>query len=134
MVAQNSKISRGAINGKVINIDTVGWTNGCVDLLYQGEGYPEQAYNNTYGLQLISKHDYDQAMSNITKPNGLFDLTAECRKLEQQLDPQQFGNVDIVNQACSKADSFAIANVLASYVASSVSTDQSHMFESSQSS
>jgi carboxypeptidase D len=106
-----------------VNIAALGIVDGCTDMYTQVKGYPHQAYNNTYGLQLISKDDYDYAIANITEPDGLFSLTAECRRLEQQLDPQQFGNVDAVNQACHTADSFAIANVLSSYLKSGVSFD-----------
>jgi hypothetical protein len=108
-----------------INIATLGIVNGCVDMYAQAQGYPHQAYNNTYDLHTISEEDYDQAMTNITKPNGLFDLTAECRRLEQQLDPQQFGNIDVVNQACLNADNFATTNLLGSYGASQVNGTRS---------
>ena len=38
-VVQNAKIASGKIDGVVINVDTIGLLNGCIDLLYQAEAY-----------------------------------------------------------------------------------------------
>lgn len=41
---QNDKIKSGKLQGaSVLPVDTIGFTNGFVDLLYQGEFYPEYA-------------------------------------------------------------------------------------------
>lgn len=37
ILKQNERIARGELAGKPIQLDTVGWTNGCVDQLVQAE-------------------------------------------------------------------------------------------------
>jgi len=42
-VAQNNKVAAGQIEGIELPLDTVGFTNGFIDALYQAEWYPEFA-------------------------------------------------------------------------------------------
>lgn len=50
---QNEKIKRLDVRGIRLDIDTAIVTNGCIDMLYQTEWYPQLAYNNTYDIQVI---------------------------------------------------------------------------------
>ncbi|EGX93182.1 carboxypeptidase S1, putative [Cordyceps militaris CM01] len=118
-VRQNARIRRGALNGTVIPIDAVGWTNGCVDMLYQGEWFPAQAYNNTYGLQVITKAAYEAALQNFTKPGGCRDQISECRRLGDLYDPDQRNTNANVTAACVGATLYCFGHVLGAYEAAS---------------
>lgn len=100
---QNKKIQHGRIDGKVLPLDQIGITNGCIDLKYQMEWYPQMAYNNTYDLQVINETVYEAALRNYNKPRGCKNLIEQCRFLGDQYDPQQLGMNDTVNAACLKA-------------------------------
>lgn len=72
-------------------------------MLLQTFAYPEFAYNNTYGIQLISKEVYEQAMHDLHIPGGCLDQQRECHRIETELDPLDFGNIEKVNQVCLAA-------------------------------
>ncbi|OAQ99877.1 hypothetical protein LLEC1_03659 [Akanthomyces lecanii] len=116
---QNTKIRQGTLNGNIIPIDTVGWTNGCVDMLYQGEWFPEQAYNNTYGLQVITKDEYEEALQNFTKSGGCRDQITECRRLGNLYDPNQLNINSNVTDACLGATLYCFGYVTGAYEAAS---------------
>lgn len=119
MMEQNSKIRQGSLNASIIPVETVGWTNGCVDMLYQGEWFPEQAYNNTYGLQVITKEVYEEALQNFTMPGGCRDQITECRRLGDLYDPDQVNSNANVTEACVGATVYCFAYVLGAYEAAS---------------
>ncbi|KAM3564553.1 hypothetical protein ARSEF4850_001799 [Beauveria asiatica] len=120
---QNTKIRQGALNGTIIPIDAVGWTNGCVDMLYQGEWFPEQAYNNTYGLQVITKDAYEEALHNFTKPGGCRDQIIECRRLGNLYDPDHLNTNSNVTDACVGATVYCFGYVTGAYEAASNRSD-----------
>lgn len=66
----------------------------------QAFAYPEFLYNNTYGIQAITEEEYTKMMHAMFKPGGCVDQYQECHRLEEELDPDAFGNVDYVNQVC----------------------------------
>ncbi|KAB8230790.1 Alpha/Beta hydrolase protein [Aspergillus alliaceus] len=101
-----------------INIKTLTIHNGCTDIITQGTFYPEFAYKNTYGVQAITKEQYEDAKWNLTKPGGCMDMARQCQNLERKLDPDNFGNNAEVNALCFAADEYCYANVLAVYAAS----------------
>lgn len=68
---QNVKIADGQLEGTIVEVDTIGYTNGCTDMLYQGEFYPQSAYNNTYDLQVVPKHVYEQMSGDWPKCSKL---------------------------------------------------------------
>ncbi|OKL57635.1 hypothetical protein UA08_07173 [Talaromyces atroroseus] len=112
--AQNDKIKADQAMGRVlspspIRVDSLNIHNGCSDLYTQASFYPEIAYNNTYSLQVIDQQQYESAKTNLTKPDGCFDLAAQCRRLAQELDPYNLGNNVEVNTACSAADTYCYA-------------------------
>ncbi len=93
-------------------MDTLGITDGCVDILISTPSYPDYAHNNTYGLQLFSDAVSEGTTQNFTKPSGCRDLIKECRALGEQGDPEWIGNNNTVNQACTLATQYCYAYVI----------------------
>lgn len=93
-------------------MDTLGITNGCVDLLISTPSYLAYAHNNTYGVQLLSDAMYKETTHNFTNPGGCRDLIRECRALGEQGDPAWIGNNDTVNQACTLATQYCYTYVI----------------------
>ena len=82
-------------------------------MLSQGSFYPEQAFNNTYGIQAIIEDEYEASKLAYTQePGGCRSLTEACRALATELDPDNFGNVPAVNEACIAADDECANSVL----------------------
>ena len=94
------------MNGAIpIHIATIGLINGCTDMLSQGAFYPEQAFNNTYDIQAITPDEYEASkLAYSQEPGGCRSLTETCRALAAELDPNNYGNVPLVNEACIAAD------------------------------
>jgi hypothetical protein len=94
------------MNGAIpIHIETIGLINGCTDILSSGAFYPEQAYNNTYGIQAITEDVYEASkLDYYQEPGGCRSLTETCRALATEYDPNNYGNVPLVNEACILAD------------------------------
>lgn len=97
-----------------IPIDTVGLVNACIDNI-QIESYPSFAYNNTYGIQAINSSYYTSALAAIPTCRN---LSATCIALADEKDPQGFGNVPDVNQACLAAYEYCFTNLHDGYNAS----------------
>jgi carboxypeptidase C (cathepsin A) len=104
---QNEKIRKGQMKDtatqQLLNLDTLGIINGCVDVISMQQAYPHMAYNNTYGLQAINKTLYQEAASRWEGPDGCLNLTLQCRSLAAQLDPSNQGGDPSVNAACIEA-------------------------------
>ncbi|KAM0453014.1 hypothetical protein ACHAPV_009256 [Trichoderma viride] len=80
-------------------------------------GYPNQAYNNTYGIEAYGKNLYDQVIGNITAPEvGCYDLADQCRTAAKELDPTSQGNNLKVNAVCQAAAAVCINIVLGTYI------------------
>jgi carboxypeptidase D len=103
MQKQNEKIKNGDISGTIIGIDNIGITNGCIDMLYQAEWYPQMAYNNTYGFQAIPKRVYEKALKIWSKKDGCRDSIKQCRTLAEAYDPHDYANNATVNDVCNEA-------------------------------
>ncbi|KAK0777444.1 hypothetical protein LTR59_013859 [Friedmanniomyces endolithicus] len=102
-VSQNEKIQNGQLNGSAaveLPVDTIGFANGCTDLLYQLEYYPQMAYNNTYGLQVINETVYEMAMAAVP---ACLQLVRDCRSLSEEYDPDQSAFNETVNAVCTNA-------------------------------
>ncbi|KAA8647637.1 hypothetical protein EYZ11_013058 [Aspergillus tanneri] len=116
---QNEKIDNGTIDADLgahyIHLDTLGIINGCIDLLIQSPGYPQIAYNNTYGIEAINRTVYEAAMDAWSRPGGCKDLITECRRLAKEGDPEMYGNNATVNAACSKANDYCSDQVEGPY-------------------
>lgn len=117
---QNKRIQAGELDAQQIHVDTLGIHNGCSDVITQGSFYPEFAYRNTYGLEVISEQVYEDSKHNFTKPGGCLDLALKCKDLEDKLDPTNQGNNAHVNDVCILANGYCYANVLGGYIASGV--------------
>ncbi|KAB5572313.1 Alpha/Beta hydrolase protein [Coniochaeta sp. 2T2.1] len=119
---QNEKIASGALpdsKAKPLQLGTIGINNGCFDAVSQGPSYPEFAYNNSYGIQVISKEVYDEAKHNITKPGGCLDTVDMCRALANAGDLQGLGTNQTVNQVCQAATLLCFIQVQGAYNANS---------------
>lgn len=94
-------------------IDTVGITNGCIDVETSILGYPSYAYNNTYGVRFASEEQYNQVLSNYTMPGGCHDLIKACRAAGNEYDPMYTASNASVNELCMEAFGFCAENVIA---------------------
>ncbi|KAK1140985.1 hypothetical protein N8T08_009731 [Aspergillus melleus] len=118
ILEQNKRIQAGEISAQQIHVDTLGIHNGCSDVATQGSFYPEFAYRNTYGVEVITKDVYEASKHNFTKPGGCLDLAMQCRELGDKLDPLNLGDNAQVNELCVLANEYCYVNVLGGYVAS----------------
>jgi len=91
------------LKAKNMKVDTLGITNGCIDIEEALSGFPEYAWNNTYGVHFLSEAQYHAAMDNITSPGGVLDLIKACRSVGLAGDPTFIGNNQTVNEACMLA-------------------------------
>jgi carboxypeptidase C (cathepsin A) len=114
---QNDKIASGYLPGSAVelHIDTVGFINPCIDIDTQMIYYPEFAYNNTYGLGLITEEEYKSAIE--ASPTCL-KMTATCRALAAEKDPLGVGNQPDVNKACVGAFQYCFSNMHSAFTAS----------------
>ncbi|KAK3339794.1 Alpha/Beta hydrolase protein [Lasiosphaeria hispida] len=115
---QNDRIANttlGDASAKPLKLGTVGLQNACIDAEAQGGFYPEFAYNNTYGIQAISKEIYDEARNNFTKPGGCLDLIHACRAVGTVSDPLETGLNTTVNEACATAALYCFGVVQGAY-------------------
>ncbi|KAK5171199.1 uncharacterized protein LTR77_004343 [Saxophila tyrrhenica] len=101
---QNKKIKRGEVNGTVLEVSTIGITNGFIDALYQAKFYPEMGYNNTYDLKMINKTTYEELKELYAAPKkGCLDRMLACRAAAAKHDPREFAINHRVNAVCNKA-------------------------------
>ncbi|KAI9793675.1 MAG: hypothetical protein M1816_007570 [Peltula sp. TS41687] len=117
---QNEKFASGNANGDRtayrVDLDTLGIVNGCVDILVQEPTYPEFAYNNTYGIQVINETIYRQALDSFYKRGGCRDRIVKCQNLAARLDSDESGDSEEVNSACRDADNYCWLNVESTYL------------------
>jgi len=115
---QNEKINSIPWENRTIpiHIDTIGIINGCTDMLSQAAFYPDMAFNNTYGIQAITLDEYESSKLNFSRPGGCRSLTETCRALATEFDPNNHGNVPLVNEACIAADNYCGNFVLGPYL------------------
>lgn len=113
--AQNAKIAAGALDARILELETAGIANGCIDQLYQGRLYPQMAYNNTYGLEVISEEVLEEAVDNFTKPDGCREQILRCRELGDLFDPDELAANATVNSICVEATLYCAQYVLGAY-------------------
>ncbi|KAK4151695.1 hypothetical protein C8A00DRAFT_35646 [Chaetomidium leptoderma] len=99
---QNQKIADGTLDSNAIplRLDSVGIINGCIDILTQMPSHPHMAYNNTYGIQVITEAEYNSAIDSFPACRSRVEA---CRSLADTRDPAGLGNVNEVNKACRDA-------------------------------
>ncbi|KAF2500254.1 alpha/beta-hydrolase [Lophium mytilinum] len=103
---QNEKILNGTLDAKsnkILPLDTLGITDGCVDILYQGYSYATLPYNNTYGVELFNQTVSEAAAANFTGPGGCSDQLLQCRALAAEGDPYDLGTNSTINDICAEA-------------------------------
>jgi hypothetical protein len=115
---QNRLRSNGTIsrNGTFdINLASLGIVNGCVDDLIQMPYYPVMAVNNTFGLTAINPTRAKLASASFTASGGCRDLLNQCRAAVNAQDPENDGDVAVVNSICTNAYSNCNTNVMQPY-------------------
>lgn len=104
-----------SLSSKNLSVDAIGITNGCIDIASAITGYPDFAYNNTYGVRFGSEALYEEALHNITKPEGCHDLVDLCRASAEIGDPTYTGGNATVNEICMEAFYYCELNVIGSF-------------------
>jgi hypothetical protein len=115
---QNRRRSNGTISKSTIEIKlaSLGIVNGCVDDLIQAPFYPIMANNNTYGLTAINPTRATLASASFYAAGGCEDLINQCRAAVVSQDPNNEGDVSVVNSICSAAYSSCSTNVMDPYL------------------
>lgn len=115
---QNLRRLNGTIskNGTIeIKLISLGIVNGCVDDLVQAPYYPVMAVNNTFGLTAINPTMAKLATASFYAPGGCQDLINQCRVAVVTQDPEDEGDVAVVNSICASAYSSCTSNVMEPY-------------------
>ncbi|KAE8152818.1 Alpha/Beta hydrolase protein [Aspergillus avenaceus] len=113
---QNDKLS-ASDTFTPINLDTLGVINGCIDLRTQETADPDYAYNrNTFGVEAINRTQWTDAIEAYEKPSGCQDQIDACLHLAAKHDPDMYGNVTLVNDACFDTSTNCQAEVEAAYI------------------
>ncbi|TAQ90651.1 hypothetical protein B7494_g1025 [Chlorociboria aeruginascens] len=115
---QNKRRLNGTLskNGTVeIKLASLGIVNGCVDDLIQAPFYPIMANNNTYGLETINPTRAMLASASFSASGGCADLIKQCRTAVQTQDPEDDGDVAVVNSICASAYGTCTTNVMEPY-------------------
>lgn len=98
-----------------IKLASLGIVNGCVDDLIQSPYYPAMAVNNTFGLTAINPTRAKLASASFSANGGCRDLINQCRDAVTVQDPDNEGDVAVVNSLCSNAYNYCNVNVLQPY-------------------
>jgi carboxypeptidase C (cathepsin A) len=102
---QNALRENGTLSPSTLEIQltSLGIINGLVDQKIQMPYYPKFANNNTYGISAIDLTTMYNALSNLSALNGCNDLISTCRLVMDSSDPDGYGDVALVNEACNAA-------------------------------
>ncbi|CAG8956639.1 hypothetical protein HYFRA_00011950 [Hymenoscyphus fraxineus] len=132
---QNRKRLNGSLslNGTIdIKLASLGIVNGCVDDLIQAPYYPAFAVNNTFGVTAINPTRAELASASFSSRGGCRDQINNCRAAVLAQDPDNNGDVEIVNKLCSAAYSSCTMNVMEPYMDAGRSVyDISHLLPDS---
>jgi carboxypeptidase C (cathepsin A) len=115
---QNRLRSNGTLsqNGTIdIKLASLGIVNGCVDDLIQAPYYPAFAMNNTYEFEAINPTRAQLAAASFSAPGGCAELIRTCRTAVLSQDPENDGDVAVVNRACQAAYASCTQNVMQPY-------------------
>jgi carboxypeptidase C (cathepsin A) len=115
---QNRLRSNGTLsqNGTIdIKLASLGIINGCVDDLIQAPYYPAFAMNNTYGFEALNPTRAQLAAASFSAPGGCAALITTCRTAVLSQDPENDGDVAVVNRACQSAYTSCTQNVMQPY-------------------
>jgi len=121
IIRQNEAIRNKKISGRILPLDTLGSTNGCMDPLIEAPQYIQQAVNNTYGFRGYNDTVLAYTTNELNKVDGCTDLIGQCRELAQISDPDYDGANQTVNALCSAAFLQCYSNVQEPFTESGVS-------------
>jgi carboxypeptidase C (cathepsin A) len=99
---KNAAIANGTLSRQKtvpVVLQSLGIINGLVEPLIQDKFYPTFAYNNTYGIQMLSLVDQLNGVSNFT--NQCAPAIQACRAA----GPDNFGDDTKINALCNRATS-----------------------------
>ncbi|KAF1957321.1 alpha/beta-hydrolase [Byssothecium circinans] len=121
---QNERIENGTWTETnqthILNLDTLFIVNGCIDRLVQWPGYPQMAYNNTYGIQAYNESRYEAVIDALNNSTGCLVQIENCRNLSLLYDPTNQGFNASVNRVCQAAETFCSEQVRDPYFDSDV--------------
>jgi carboxypeptidase C (cathepsin A) len=103
---QNNRRANGSLpehSTLDVKLQSLGIVNGCIDDLIQGPSYPTFASNNSYGIEAISSADAAAAKDDFLAVGGCKDMILKCRAAASAMDPQDEGDVAMVNRICGEA-------------------------------
>ncbi|KAF2724976.1 secreted carboxypeptidase-like protein [Polychaeton citri CBS 116435] len=100
---QNELIANSSIPGHYLHLDTLGIINGCIDDYDMTESRISFPFNNTYDLEIYNETLYKRAFEEYHRPGGVKESLDYCRKLQQTLDPNDYGDIEKVTKACVNA-------------------------------
>ena len=107
---QNERIENGTWSEQgqthLLHLDTLFIINGCIDRYVQWPGYPQMAFNNSYGIQTINESRYESVLDNLYREDGCLDQIEQCRNLSLAFDPTNQGFNESVNKVCAAAETF----------------------------
>jgi hypothetical protein len=111
ILTQNELIEAGDhpnANATKLTLGTLGISNGCIDSKINARGYPQMAYNNTFGVQLYNETVFDAVTANLTT---CYELIDQCRAVATESDPTAQGLNQTVNGACLLAVEMCFVNI-----------------------
>ncbi|KAJ4405459.1 hypothetical protein N0V91_005199 [Didymella pomorum] len=121
---QNERILNGTWDEQgqthLLHLDTLLIINGCIDRYVQWAGYPQMAYNNTYGIKAYNKSRYEEVIDALYRTDGCLHQIENCRNLSLTYDPTNQGFNESVDLVCQKAESFCTAEIRDPYFDSDV--------------
>ncbi|KAI5358161.1 Putative peptidase S10, serine carboxypeptidase, alpha/Beta hydrolase [Septoria linicola] len=109
---QNQKIHSGVLDAAILPLGTVGWTNGCTDMLYQTEWFPDMANNNTYDLKILPEEVYAASKEAWNTEGGCRDLILACREAGNAYAAGMHGSNEEVNQICLAASLYCATKII----------------------
>jgi carboxypeptidase C (cathepsin A) len=117
---QNERIRNGTWNGTageqhILHLDTLLIVNGCIDRQVQWPSYATMAYNNTYGIETVSKAVYEGMVDAYSRPGGCRDQINDCREVAELYDPENTGINATVNDICEAAETYCTVNIRNQY-------------------
>ena len=81
--------------------------------------WPDWAYNNTYGVEVVSAQAYENMTAALPECRTKL---ANCRKIANELDPDENGRNLEVNAVCTEAYGFCFGATQTPYLETGVST------------
>lgn len=105
-MTQNELIANGSVSGPgthYLHLDTLGIINGCINSEDTTSAYVEFPVANTYGIQGFTEEQYLHAKYEFIREGGLRDQIRECRRMQLETDPNDYGDVKKTNDYCAEA-------------------------------